>query len=60
MRGRLHIALSAEDRAQLDAFHVAALEGAGIDNGAPRHSVVPPDYYGGYVLDPDSKLSTLS
>jgi catechol 2,3-dioxygenase-like lactoylglutathione lyase family enzyme len=53
-RGRLHIALSAETRAQVDAFHEAALEAGGIDNGAPGvRAVYHPDYYGGYVLDPD-------
>jgi catechol 2,3-dioxygenase-like lactoylglutathione lyase family enzyme len=53
-RGRLHIALRAENRAQVDAFHAAALEAGGVDNGAPGpRPVYHPDYYGGYVLDPD-------
>jgi catechol 2,3-dioxygenase-like lactoylglutathione lyase family enzyme len=54
VRGRLHIALSAESRAQVDAFHAAALEAGGTDNGAPGLRWYHPDYYGGYVLDPDS------
>ena len=53
VRGRLHIALRAESRAQVDAFHAAAIGAGGIDNGAPGLRWYHPDYYGGYVLDPD-------
>src|SRR4051794_18526819 len=54
VRGRLHIALRAESRTQVDAFHAAAIEAGGIDNGAPGvREIYHPDYYGGYVLDPD-------
>ena len=53
VRGRLHIALRAESRGQVDAFHAAAVEAGGIDNGAPGLRWYHPDYYGGYVLDPD-------
>ena len=53
VRGRLHIALAAESRAQVDAFHAAALAAGGIDNGAPGLRWYHADYYGGYVLDPD-------
>src|SRR5213595_3529257 len=35
VRGRLHIALRAESRAQVDAFHAAAIGAGGTDNGAP-------------------------
>jgi catechol 2,3-dioxygenase-like lactoylglutathione lyase family enzyme len=53
-RGRLHIALRAETRAQVDAFYAAAIEAGGVGNGAPGpRPVYHPDYYGGYVLDPD-------
>jgi catechol 2,3-dioxygenase-like lactoylglutathione lyase family enzyme len=52
-RGRLHIALRAETRAQVDAFHAAAVAAGGIDNGAPGLRWYHPDYYGAYVLDPD-------
>ena len=52
-RGRLHIALRAESRAQVDAFHRAAVEAGGTDNGAPGLRWYHPDYYGAYVLDPD-------
>jgi catechol 2,3-dioxygenase-like lactoylglutathione lyase family enzyme len=54
VRGRLHIALRAESRAQVDAFHAAAIEAGGTDNGAPGvRAIYHPDYYGAYVLDPD-------
>jgi catechol 2,3-dioxygenase-like lactoylglutathione lyase family enzyme len=53
VRGRLHIALTAESRPQVDAFHAAAIEAGGTDNGAPGLRWYHPDYYGGYVLDPD-------
>src|SRR5436305_2182238 len=54
VRGRLHIALRADNRAQVDAFHAAAIEAGGSDNGAPGvRAIYHPDYYGGYVLDPD-------
>jgi catechol 2,3-dioxygenase-like lactoylglutathione lyase family enzyme len=53
VHGRLHIALRAERRAQVDAFHAAAIEAGGIDNGAPGLRWYHADYYGAYVLDPD-------
>ena len=54
VRGRLHIALRAADRAQVDAFHAAAVLAGGTDNGIPGpRPVYHPDYYGAYVLDPD-------
>ena len=49
-----HIAIRAESRAHVDAFHAAALAAGGTDNGAP--GVRPhyhPGYYGAFVLDPD-------
>jgi len=52
-RGRLHIALRAESRAQVDAFHVAAVEAGGTDNGAPGPRWYHDDYYGAYVPDTD-------
>jgi catechol 2,3-dioxygenase-like lactoylglutathione lyase family enzyme len=52
--GRLHIAFQVDSRAEVDAFHAAALEAGGTDNGAPGvRALYHPDYYGGYVLDPD-------
>jgi catechol 2,3-dioxygenase-like lactoylglutathione lyase family enzyme len=54
VRGRLHIALKADSRAQVDAFFDAAIAAGGTDNGAPGvRAIYHPDYYGAYVLDPD-------
>jgi catechol 2,3-dioxygenase-like lactoylglutathione lyase family enzyme len=52
--GRLHIALSAKSRADVDAFYAAAMAAGGRDHGPPGlrphyHAT----YYGAYVLDPD-------
>jgi catechol 2,3-dioxygenase-like lactoylglutathione lyase family enzyme len=52
-RGRLHIALRARSRAEVDAFHAAAVAAGGTDNGAPGLRWYHADYYGAYVLDPD-------
>src|ERR1700746_4100861 len=53
-RGQLHVALRAETRAHVDAFHAAAVEAGGTDNGAPGvRAIYHPDYYAAYVLDPD-------
>lgn len=52
-RGRLHIAFATESRGDVDAFHAAAIDAGGIDNGAPGLRWYHPDYYGAYVLDPD-------
>jgi catechol 2,3-dioxygenase-like lactoylglutathione lyase family enzyme len=50
----VHVAFLAEDRATVDAFHAAALEAGGTDNGAPGlREIYHPTYYGAYVLDPD-------
>jgi catechol 2,3-dioxygenase-like lactoylglutathione lyase family enzyme len=50
----VHVAFAARDRAIVDAFHAAALEAGGRDNGAPGiRPIYHPDYYGAYVLDPD-------
>jgi catechol 2,3-dioxygenase-like lactoylglutathione lyase family enzyme len=52
--GRLHIAFSVDSRAEVDAFHAAALAAGGSDNGAPGvRAIYHPHYYGAYVLDPD-------
>jgi catechol 2,3-dioxygenase-like lactoylglutathione lyase family enzyme len=51
---RLHIAFRAESRAQVDAFHRAALAAGGRDNGAPGlRPHYHASYYGAFVLDPD-------
>ena len=52
--GKLHIALTAKSRAEVDAFHAAALAAGGIDNGAPGpRPHYHASYYGAFVLDPD-------
>ena len=52
--GGLHVAFATDDRATVDAFHAAALAAGGTDNGAPGlREIYHPNYYGGYVLDPD-------
>jgi predicted lactoylglutathione lyase len=48
------VALAAASRDLVDAFHAAALEAGGRDNGAPGpRPHYGPDYYGAFVLDPD-------
>jgi catechol 2,3-dioxygenase-like lactoylglutathione lyase family enzyme len=50
----LHVAFTSPDRATVDAFHRAALEAGGRDNGAPGLRLdYHPSYYGAFVLDPD-------
>jgi catechol 2,3-dioxygenase-like lactoylglutathione lyase family enzyme len=52
-----HTAFTARSRAQVDAFHAAALAAGAKDNGAPglRDTAkgFPPGYYAAFVLDPD-------
>jgi catechol 2,3-dioxygenase-like lactoylglutathione lyase family enzyme len=51
---RIHVAFRAETRAQVDAFHKAALAAGGRDNGPPGlRPHYHPHYYGAFVLDPD-------
>ena len=53
-RGGAHVAFAAGTRAEVDAFHKAALAAGGRDNGAPGlRPQYHPDYYGAFVLDPD-------
>ena len=50
----LHIAFVANERSQVDAFHRAALEAGGKDNGPPGvRANYSPSYYAAFVLDPD-------
>jgi catechol 2,3-dioxygenase-like lactoylglutathione lyase family enzyme len=52
--GRAHIAFASESREAVDAFHAAALESGGRDNGAPGIRAEYSDsYYAAYVLDPN-------
>jgi catechol 2,3-dioxygenase-like lactoylglutathione lyase family enzyme len=50
----VHVAFVARSRAEVDAFHAAAMAAGGRDNGAPG---VRPEYhaayYGAFVIDPD-------
>lgn len=49
-----HVAFRADTRAQVDAFHAAALAAGAQDNGGPGlRERYGPDYYAAFVLDPD-------
>lgn len=49
-----HLAWRAESRAQVDAFHLAAIAAGGKDNGAPGlRPHYHPHYYGAFVIDPE-------
>jgi catechol 2,3-dioxygenase-like lactoylglutathione lyase family enzyme len=54
---RYHTAFTARSRAEVDAFHAAALTAGGTDNGPPAlrgpATGYPPGYYAAFVLDPD-------
>jgi catechol 2,3-dioxygenase-like lactoylglutathione lyase family enzyme len=51
---KLHVAFRAKGRAEVRAFHEAAIAAGGIDNGAPGiRAIYHPDYYGAFVRDPD-------
>lgn len=50
----LHLAFTAANRGQVDAFHRAALNAGGRDNGAPGlRPQYHPNYYAAFVLGPD-------
>lgn len=52
--GLIHFAFRAGTRAEVDAFHAAALRAGGRDNGPPGlRSHYHPDYYAAFVLDPE-------
>ena len=52
--GPTHLCWRAASRAEVDAFHAAALAAGGQDHGAPGlRPHYHPDYYGAFVLDPD-------
>ncbi len=49
-----HIAIRAENRGQVDAFHAAALAAGGMDHGGPGiREMYSPTYYAAYVIDPE-------
>jgi catechol 2,3-dioxygenase-like lactoylglutathione lyase family enzyme len=49
----MHVAFQAKSRAQVEAFHKAALAAGGKDNGGPGYRDYSPGYYAAFVLDPD-------
>jgi catechol 2,3-dioxygenase-like lactoylglutathione lyase family enzyme len=50
----LHIAFVAPNRQGVDAFHRAALEAGGQDNGAPGlRPKYHANYYAAFIIDPD-------
>jgi catechol 2,3-dioxygenase-like lactoylglutathione lyase family enzyme len=53
-RAGTHIAFQVNKRALVDAFYQAAIAAGGKDNGKPGlRPQYNPNYYGGFVLDPD-------
>ena len=49
-----HVAFTARSRAEVDAFHAAALAAGGRDNGAPGpRPHYHENYYGAFAFDPD-------
>lgn len=49
-----HVAFRVDTRAEVDAFHAAALAAGGQDNGAPGlRPQYHPNYYAAFVFDPD-------
>jgi catechol 2,3-dioxygenase-like lactoylglutathione lyase family enzyme len=51
---RLHVGFGARDRATVDAFHRAGVDAGYRSDGEPGpRPEYGPDYYGGFLLDPD-------
>ena len=54
LKGGTHVAFAAGTRADVDAFHRAAIAAGGRDNGPPGlRPEYHPHYYGAFVFDPD-------
>jgi catechol 2,3-dioxygenase-like lactoylglutathione lyase family enzyme len=52
--GRLHVAFLADSRDAVNAFHAAAIQAGGTDNGAPGlRPRYAQNWYAAFVLDPD-------
>lgn len=50
----MHLAVTARCRAEVDAFHRAALAAGATDDGPPgRRPHYHPSYYAAFVRDPD-------
>ena len=53
-KGGAHVAFAARTRAEVDAFHNAAMAAGGRDNGPPGlRPHYHENYYGAFALDPD-------
>ncbi|CAH2409535.1 VOC family protein [Mesorhizobium escarrei] len=53
-KDRQHVAFTARSRAEVDAFHAAAIAAGGKDNGGPGlRPHYHASYYGAFVFDPD-------
>ncbi|THV25862.1 VOC family protein [Peteryoungia ipomoeae] len=53
---KTHYAFSAPSRAAVDAFHAAALENGGTDDGPPGlRPQYHQNYYAAFVIDPDGR-----
>ncbi|HEX3757864.1 MAG TPA: VOC family protein [Kofleriaceae bacterium] len=51
---KMHIAFRAKGRAEVRAFHDAAIAAGGKDNGPPGiRAMYHPNYYGAFAHDPD-------
>jgi catechol 2,3-dioxygenase-like lactoylglutathione lyase family enzyme len=51
---RVHVAFRVNSKAEVDAFHRAALDAGATDNGAPGpRPEYAANYYACFVLDPD-------
>ena len=49
-----HVAIAASGRRAVDAAHEAGIAAGGRDGGAPApRALGPPNYYSGYLVDPD-------
>ena len=53
-KGGTHVAFTAHNRGEVDAFYRAAMAAGGRDNGAPGlRPHYHPNYYAAFVIDPD-------
>ncbi len=51
-KGPSHVAFTADNRAQVDAFYAAAMAAGAQDNGGPGlRPYYHPNYYGAFVID---------
>jgi catechol 2,3-dioxygenase-like lactoylglutathione lyase family enzyme len=54
LKSGLHFCLAAPTRRSIEAFHAAALNTGGHDNGPPGlRTDYGPNYYAAFVIDPD-------